>query len=123
MKVIETAKATDVIVEYFDLICDTDYSFDETEILRRMNANAVDAISIDTEPHWIPCSERLPADGVYLVYAPEYRGGSSRSKEHHNGVMFASFKGGKWSIEHGYYSRPNCVIAWMPLPKPYEVEE
>lgn len=47
MKVIETAKATDVIAEYFDLICDTDYSFDETEILRRMNANAVDAISIE----------------------------------------------------------------------------
>ena len=78
--------------------------------------------TIDAEPHWIPCCERLPEDGTYIVYAPEYRGGSSRSKEHHNGVMFASFKSGKWSIEHGYYSRPNCVIAWMPLPKPYEGE-
>ena len=79
--------------------------------------------TVDAEPHWIPCSERIPEDGTYIVYAPEYRGGSSRSKEHHNGVMFAAFKSGKWSIEHGYYSRPNCVIAWMPLPKPYEVEE
>ncbi len=42
MSVIETEKATDVIVEYFDLICDTDYAFDESEILRRMNANAID---------------------------------------------------------------------------------
>lgn len=75
------------------------------------------------EPHWIPCSERLPEDGVYLVYAPEYRGGSSRSKECHEGLLFSVCKNGKWSIEHGYYSRPNCVIAWMPLPKPYEVEE
>lgn len=24
---------------------------------------------------------------------------------------------------YGYYSRPNCVKAWMPLPKPYEVKE
>lgn len=46
MSVIETEKATDVIVEYFDLICDTDYAFDETEILRRMNANAIDAVPV-----------------------------------------------------------------------------
>lgn len=46
MNVIETEKATDVIVEYFDLICDTDYAFDETEILRRMNANAIDAVPV-----------------------------------------------------------------------------
>ena len=79
--------------------------------------------TIDAEPHWIPCSERLPEEnGTYLVYAPEYRGGSSRGKEYHDGIMFAIFKAGKWSIEHGYYSRPNCVIAWMPLPKPYPYE-
>ena len=80
--------------------------------------------TIDAEPHWIPCSERLPAEnGTYLVYAPEYRGGSSRGKEWHDGIMFAVFKAGKWSIEHCYYSRPNCVKAWMPLPDAYEVEE
>ena len=43
MKVIETAEATAVIADYFDLICDTGYAFDESELLRRMNANAVDA--------------------------------------------------------------------------------
>ena len=80
--------------------------------------------SIEIEPQWIPCGERLPAEnGTYLVYAPDYRGGSSRGKEWHDGIMFAIFKAGKWSIEHGYYSRPNCVIAWMPLPEPYEVED
>ena len=77
----------------------------------------------EKEPTWIPVSEMLPEEnGVYLVYAPDYRGGSSRGKEWHDGIMFASFKNGKWSIEHGYYSRPNCVIAWMPLPKPYPYE-
>lgn len=43
MKVIETTEATDVIADYFDLICDTGYAFDESEILRRLNAHAVDA--------------------------------------------------------------------------------
>ena len=81
------------------------------------------APTVDVEPCWIPCSERLPEDGVYLVYAPDYQGGSSSSKEWHDGVMFAKRKNGKWSVEHGYYSRPNCVKAWMPLPKPYEVEK
>ena len=46
MKVIGTAEATAVIADYFDLICDTDYAFDESEILRRMNANAIDAVPV-----------------------------------------------------------------------------
>ena len=40
MSYIDTAEATAVIADYFDLICDTEYAFDETEILRRMNAHA-----------------------------------------------------------------------------------
>lgn len=70
---------------------------------------------------WMPCSERLPeSDGVYLVYAPDYRGGSSSAKEWHNGIMFAKFKHGKWSVEVGYYNRPGCVRAWMPMPDPWK---
>lgn len=43
---IETSEATAVIADYFDLICDTEFMFDETEILRRMNANAIDAVPV-----------------------------------------------------------------------------
>lgn len=118
MRLIDTSEATATIAEYFDAICDTEYTFDEAVLLKLLNNKAV-----DVEPFWIPCSERLPEDGVYLVYAPDYQGGSSSSKEWHDGVMFAKRKNGKWSVEHGYYSRPNCVKAWMPLPKPYEVKE
>lgn len=71
------------------------------------------------ESDWIPCSEPPKNEGTYLVYAPGYMGGSSSSKENHNGVMFSNYKNGKWSIEHGYYKRPNCVKAWRPLPEPY----
>lgn len=86
---------------------------------------AVKAISKMAEniPQWIPCSERLPKeDGTYLVYAPCYTGGSSSAKEWHDGVMFSKIKNGKWSVEHGYYKRPGCVVAWMPLPEPYQAE-
>lgn len=65
-----------------------------------------------------PCSKKPPEeDGCYLVYAPSYSGGSSSSKEIHDGVMFSKFKNGKWSIEVGYHKRPGCVEAWMPIPK------
>ena len=79
---------------------------------------------IQSAQQWIPVSERLPEkDGHYIVYAPTYSGGSSSSKEYHDGVMFSAFKKGKWSIEHGYHKRPNCVVAWMPLPTPYQESE
>ena len=80
--------------------------------------------ALSSAQQWILCSEQLPgADGTYLVYAPDYKGGSSSSKECHDGVMFSKFKNMKWSVEHGYYARPNCVMAWMPLPEPYKEDE
>ena len=79
----------------------------------------VDAMpTIEPEQRWRPYSEPPEEDGVYIVYAPDYSGGSSSAKECHNGVMFSKYKNGKWSIEHGYYSRPNCVKAWKPLDEP-----
>ena len=67
---------------------------------------------------FLNCIEKPPEeDGCYLVYAPDYSGGSSSSKENHDGVMFSNFKNGKWSIEVGYHKRPGCVKAWMPIPK------
>lgn len=75
------------------------------------------------EREWIPRSEPPKNEGTYLVYAPDYRGGSSSTKENHNGVMFSKYKNGKWSIEYGYYERPNCVKAWMPLPEPYRGDD
>lgn len=76
-----------------------------------------------TQDDWTPCSEPPKNEGPYLVYAPDYRGGSSSAKENYNGVMFSKYKNGKWSIEHGYYERSNCVKAWRPLPEPYRGEK
>ena len=57
-------------------------------------------------------------DGFYLVYAPSYKGGSSKTKQKvKGGYMFSRFLHGKWSIEVGYYERPNCVRAWKEIEK------
>ena len=107
-----------VINNYFKTECSVDTTIREAfEKGFRLGIKKVKG----QECQWIPVSERLPGkDGHYLVYAPKYRGGSSSAKEYYDGVMFSRFNNGKWSIEHGYYERKNCVIAWMPLPEPYK---
>lgn len=97
---------------------------DDDTMPEHMDLNYMGAkIDFHCRTMWIPCSKRLPEkDGHYIVYAPTYSGGSSSSKEYHDGVMFSAFKKGKWSIEHGYHKRPNCVRAWMPLPEAWKGE-
>ena len=66
------------------------------------------------EPRWIPCSERLPKEGqdilAYKVFGDDER------------IIPANYGNGCWFDCH-----MNCsvghVVAWMPLPKPYEGEQ
>ena len=70
------------------------------------------------QPHWIPCSERLPEhsenDDYYLV---------TIQCEHYDGwddyvTGFAEWTKNGWD-ELSCYIGQIKVIAWMPLPKPY----
>ena len=57
-----------------------------------------------TEEQWIPCSETPKEDGRYLV--------SVRILHEYNKVMISRFDNGEfWDSD---------VVAWMPLPKPWE---
>lgn len=70
--------------------------------------------TIDAEPHWIPCSERLPEVRQWVLC------------QCRAGIMdvLRLTEDGSW-----YKGYPNTeyvggfVVAWMPLPKPYEVEK
>ena len=57
---------------------------------------------------WIPCSERLPEeDGYYLVTMKLWVGSY---------VTTHAFRGGEWHL-----ASDDCpVLAWQPLPAPYE---
>ncbi len=116
MSLIEREAACLVCSKYFDSDgCSGD------DVAMDIQSDLLGLPSVQPEPQWVSCNERLPRkDGVYLVYAPYYTGGSSTAKENHEGIMFSRYKNKKWSIEHGYYKRPNCVRAWMPLPEPYK---
>lgn len=90
--------------------------------------------TIDAVPHWIPCSERLPEDsGDYLV-----RPSDSVLEDYSDfsEIMImpydADCEAFGWWVERyhpislGYLDSDFNefeVLAWMPLPKPYEVKE
>ena len=81
--------------------------------------------TVDAAPRWHSMEDNGPPEenGLYFVYAPSYRGGSSSGKESARGVMISKWTGKHWSIEVGYYKRPGCVTHWMPIEPPKEKGE
>ena len=86
--------------------------------------------TIDAEPHWIPCSKKLPEYFEPVItwdghcYFVEKRIPFIRDEDGE------PIKGEWWvsddyEEETDYYPnlRDGAAIAWMPMPKPYEVEE
>ena len=61
------------------------------------------------EPRWIPVSERLPEKiGTYMTTIDYGKYGLATGQRFYHGTL-------GWEDD--------CVIAWMPLPKPYELQE
>lgn len=84
--------------------------------------------TVDAEPHWIPCSERMPEyfepvltwDGH--CYSVEKRIPYIRDEEG-NPIKSEWWVSDDYEEETDYYPnlRDGAAIAWMPLPKPYGV--
>lgn len=66
-----------------------------------------------TQTEWIPCSERLPDDDRTKVVT--LANGNAEAGYYSNGDW--------WCIGDTISLENPTVIAWMPLPKPYEVKE
>ena len=93
----------------------------ETDICVSMLMEIEDAPTIETEPHWIPCSERLPE--------AEYGEGDSVLCCTELSLMYILYwDGGNWCVPTGEpYQWVNHktgwhdkVIAWMPMPTPWK---
>ena len=76
---------------------------------------AIEALSADRPQEWIPCSERLPhaecgeSDNVLVTCESTL-------------IRLLYFNGGNWCYPTGecYEHRIDKVVAWMPLPEPWE---
>ena len=95
-----------------------------------------DALEVKPEPHWIPCSERLPEeDGEYLVlyytrsrYKPYVYDVISFTNDLYkiDEYDFIDQKGQKGWFYHDReygFCEDNDVTAWMPLPEPYREDD
>lgn len=83
---------------------------------------AIDMLRLSQpEPHWIPCSERLPEDEYVLI--------SKKPKKYIGGdrwcvsiaIRIADPRSGKiqWRDSGFGVIQDDKVLAWMPLPEPY----
>ena len=61
-----------------------------------------EAPTVDAAPRWIPCEEKLPEPVQEVLVTGT------------NGCVYTS------RIVHGEFEYGGNVIAWMPLPDPYE---
>ena len=90
---------------WMDVIHSMDYCDDFLEFIERQP-------TIEPEPRWIPCRERLPEDGRVVLWCNEH------------GSVFATAitarRGESWAV--GKRHRRSKIIAWMPLPEPYRSE-
>ena len=113
----------------------------ETDIAVSLMMEIEEAPTIEPEPHWIPCSERLPETHTeYVTENPWMQVsitedtfqlsdpvlGYGKRKYHSNGDPMMSVV---WYEDDGYgrtawTTAPDCedidVLAWMPLPEPYK---
>lgn len=87
----------------------SDWIYDATD--ERLPETVIRSLSaVQPEPHWIPCSERLPGQsGEYLVtlrvgYLP--------------GRVIVDIA--RYIVDVGEWKNMYKVIAWMPLPEPYK---
>ena len=90
------------------IMCDGDYK----EALKMLIDKIEHAPTIEPEPKWIPCSERLPKQGQEVIC-------QCRA----NIIMILKLDAdGDWfqDVDHCYMS--GFVIAWMPIPEPYKAE-
>lgn len=89
------------------LEADRAYRKDKNEAYERGYAQG----KADAEPHWIPCSERLPGKEGYYLITEECLGFVGVDTRYY----YTERDSGYWSLyENG------TVIAWMPLPEPFK---
>lgn len=103
--------------EEWDMISDVD--FDHTNEITFHTKHGKD-VTFWKKPHWVPCKERLPEIGEYVLTC---------ISEFEDGCMGIDFLekhigGLHWMNDHGDLTDLEAITAWMPLPEPFkEVEE
>ena len=73
-------------------------------------------MGLPSAQRWIPCSERLPAEGEEVLLTNLFR------KMDIGWLVKTEDEGYLWEITGSWYNAFNDWIAWMSLPEPYKAE-
>ena len=85
--------------------------------------------NLKKQTQWIPCEERLPEEDTEVLISYRYKEGEGDTSHTYidsttyGQMYFGGNKGGDykhWRAPFEYFESNYEVIAWMPLPKPYE---
>ena len=73
---------------------------------------------------WISVRKQNPEDYEEVIATVRYDYGNKQEYEVLTGVRYSKEEGWEWAYEAGadYWESINGVVAWQPLPKPYEVK-
>lgn len=94
------------------------------ELIENLKKEAVEEYKREHVIGWIPCSERMPEDGVdVLIWFEYFQYGNCNCMQKKYGVSYTS--NGEWSgsVNGLRWWRQMKVLYWMPLPEPPESEE
>jgi hypothetical protein len=75
---------------------------------------------IDEAPHWVPCSERLP-DNIPMIESYIVTVSVDGALFVDKAYSFGTYIDGFWNTVNDWDEGNDVhVLAWMPMPKPYE---
>jgi len=80
--------------------------------------------SSESPSGWIPCSERLPEEDVYVLISKKPSPISGNKFSVTIGMRYINRRSKKaeWRDSGFGYLSDDKVLAWMPLPEPYQEE-
>ena len=101
---------------WMDVIRSVDYCDDILEFIERQPTVE--------QQQWIPCSERLPEDDVYVLISKKPSPISGNKFSVTIGMRYINRRSKKaeWRDSGFGYLSDDKVLAWMPLPSPYQEE-
>ena len=102
---------------------DNEYRRDIIQFDKDCKQNAIDLLrkapTVQLEPHWVLCSERLPEENGQYLITIKYKHVNDSYEDVY--TEHGEWLDGKWDMFcFGHCGEVEDIIAWLSLPEPYK---